>query len=271
MKTILHSYYYNLSNHEESQAYKALCDNLHAQELRCFSAWGGKGSYHMPQLDGQEIELETKFLFSNQWNTAPVGDSKTGYRVFDWAEDYQLQNKSLKTGHWLEQTPAMKSIRESTYKCGYCGKHYFNNAPQFCMACIDSEYLTEKDLYLLRTAPIIPERKTFPPLNEEELAYLLPLYRKGQLEGITERGKTRRAQERHDLDTKYQQGKRTLETEYQGMLWLWKKGIKLDNVIYYSHTNKFCFGWRTPIDPDLKSRLLDILSEFPYTYEFKER
>jgi hypothetical protein len=43
----------------------------------------------------------------------------------------------------------------------------------------------------------------------------------------------------------------------------------IDNVIYYTHTGKFGFGWRTPLDAAEVSALLDIITEFPYLYEIK--
>jgi hypothetical protein len=61
------------------------------------------------------------------------------------------------------------------------------------------------------------------------------------------------------------------EKEIQAFTWLLDNDLFiLDNVIYYSHTGVFCFGWRDPIDADTKSLLLDKLSEFPFDYEFKK-
>ena len=43
---------------------------------------------------------------------------------------------------------------------------------------------------------------------------------------------------------------------------------ELDNVIYYSHTDKFCFGWREPYGADA-SVLRESLEGFPFDYEVK--
>lgn len=51
------------------------------------------------------------------------------------------------------------------------------------------------------------------------------------------------------------------------MIWLLDHGLPLDNVIYYSHTDKFGFGWRSPVSPEVKSKILDLMSEFPFNYE----
>lgn len=43
----------------------------------------------------------------------------------------------------------------------------------------------------------------------------------------------------------------------------------LDNVIYYAHTKRFCFGWRKPLEEKTKSLLSTILEEFPFDYDLK--
>mgnify|MGYP000721086373 CR=1 FL=1 len=59
------------------------------------------------------------------------------------------------------------------------------------------------------------------------------------------------------------------KAEHDGMIWLMDHGISIDNVIYYNHTGKFSFGWRTPLAKDVVSRILDVISEFPFAYEIK--
>ena len=53
------------------------------------------------------------------------------------------------------------------------------------------------------------------------------------------------------------------------MVWLLDRNINAENCIYYSHTRKFCFGWRNPVSESVKSALLDVLVEFPFDYEIK--
>jgi hypothetical protein len=69
---------------------------------------------------------------------------------------------------------------------------------------------------------------------------------------------------------KYQKQTTNATNERDGMLWLWEHNVPLDNVIYYSHTGRFAFGWRSPLAPEVRSRLLEILSEFPGEYDFAE-
>ena len=67
--------------------------------------------------------------------------------------------------------------------------------------------------------------------------------------------------------------KREIETakiKTEAYTWLLDNGFTdLDNVIYYNHTKTFCFGWRNSLSDKEKSKLLDILCEFPFEYETK--
>jgi hypothetical protein len=51
--------------------------------------------------------------------------------------------------------------------------------------------------------------------------------------------------------------------------WLIEHDIHTDNVIYYSHAGRFCFGWRNKISekevPELSQKLID----FPFEYDIK--
>lgn len=62
---------------------------------------------------------------------------------------------------------------------------------------------------------------------------------------------------------------RDAKTERDGFLWFMNRGIRVDNLIFYTHTGCFCFGWRSPIDAELRDALLDVISEFPFPYDLK--
>ena len=54
----------------------------------------------------------------------------------------------------------------------------------------------------------------------------------------------------------------------EAFTWLINNGyIDLDNVIYYTHTKRFCFGWRTALTPEQKSYLQELLTEFLFDYD----
>lgn len=275
IRTIIHTYRHDLSYAAGREAYQALRAQLTAQGLRCFASLtvdyvsGHYNLVHARNLDGQPIDLEIDHLFENQWNTAPIGDGN-GLRVFDWAEDI-YDNRSIKAGHWLEQTDEMRRIRRETLKCGYCGHQFPHIAGlTFCTDCLGSEYLKSADLALLRLLPCdTPFATVRAELTETERAELLPRYRDAQLHGNDDRSRKRIAEQRRRIAEKYQVTTAAAKAEHDGLLWLLDHGVKIDNVIYYSHTQKFAFGWRQPVDPTFKSELLDLISEFPYDYEIK--
>lgn len=274
METILHAYRFDISKPNEKTAYDALRAMLSGtMGLKCFETWGG-GSHWMPTLDGHTLTLETESLFNNQWNTAPIGESKSGYRVFDWAQDYHSRdigkNPLIKQGHWLEQTAEMREIRRNTNGCGYCGKQEAAaKGLVFCDKCLDSPYLKAAELHLLRMVAVDESDKKRAELTEAERAYLLPLYKAAQLHGSTERGKARIAKERADLEAEYLKTTAAAKTKRDGFLWLMNHGINTENCIYYSHTDRFSFGWRRPVDKEMESAILEVISEFPFSYEIK--
>jgi len=271
LKTTIHSYYFDTRNPEEKAAYLALAKELKARGSECFETWGGNGHYNYKFKNGLDIELETSSLFENQWNTAPIPDiSDSGLRVFDWAQDYPIDfSKSIKRGHYLELTDEMREIRRNVHKCGYCGKQEpAQKGYVFCPHCIGSSYLKSSDLPLLRMMPV-EFKGNRAPLTEAEKAHLLPIYKEAQLHGNTERDKKRIADDRANLTKKRDKAIYIAETEFTGFSWLMDHGIKTDNCIYYSHTDRFCFGWRNPVDAEFLSELLDVVSEFPFAYDIK--
>lgn len=72
-----------------------------------------------------------------------------------------------------------------------------------------------------------------------------------------------------DRDKKIADTTREETIEAAGKVWLVNHGLPIDNAIFYSHTGRWCFGWRTPLTPEDRSALLEHLSEFPYDYDLK--
>lgn len=267
INTVLHAYSFNTRYPEDAAAFAELKTKLEAMGLKCFETWGG-GSHYKPELNGP-VALETKHLFDNQWNTEGK-DGHNGYRVFDWAMDYEPnQNKHLKRGHWLEQTEEMSTVRANRCKCGYCGNQMdMPNVPAFCPNCLDSEYLKSTELHLTRMQPIANDKRA--PLTPEELAERLPLYKDAQLHGSTVRGKARIAKRRADIVAKRDKEIKNANIEHDGLLWLMDHGVS-EEPIYYNHTGRFCFGWRgtNGIDPAIKPELVIALADFPFPFDIK--
>ncbi len=213
----------------------------------------------------EQVNIETNCIFDNQWNTETD-------RVFDWYQYYEHDGAKVARGHWLEITPAMQEARDKTLKCGYCGKHYgiyHGKAPAngFCDACLDSEYLKESELKLLRLLPLSEERDYNKGLSAEERADLLPQYVERQTISTDSRAVKRRNKQRQDVIDKADKETSAAIMERDGMLWLWDQGLSLDNVIFYSHTETFSFGWRSPLSDSVVSKILDVISEFHFNYE----
>lgn len=124
IKTVLHYYRFCLDKPEQKEKYFELVAKLESKGLEKFDSISPKHFewYRdtIAPIDGQVIELETKFLFQNQWNTAAVKNYEGGLRVFDWAEAI-YPNKDVREGQWLEQTQDMMAVRYDNLKCHWCG------------------------------------------------------------------------------------------------------------------------------------------------------
>lgn len=275
-KTVLHHYRFDSGKHP---GYKEMVAKIQANadgRGHWMNALAMPGEKRMGEPGPSEVvEIKTDHIFGNQWNTAD------GRRVFDWYEAI-FDNRNLKAGHWLEITPELAELRRATHVCGYCGKHYGpHHEPipegRFCTACLDSEYLKPEELHLLRLKPVCETIKSVyhydkserEPLTEAERAELMARYVERQTTGSDSRAKKKRDQQRADVLAKFEKETTAATEERDGMLWLWDRGISLDNVIYYDHTRTFSFGWRSPVSPEVKSKLLDLLCEFAFAYEIK--
>ena len=104
MKTILHTYcFYDVSKNPDKENYENLCKKLKDMGLKKFHVISEKPIF--PAINDEfPIDLETNFLFKNQWNTSEESPNFKNTRVFDWFERANFENKNLKKGHWIEQT-----------------------------------------------------------------------------------------------------------------------------------------------------------------------
>lgn len=277
MKTKLHHYRFDS---EADPRYKAMVADVEANGVEGRGHWMNciadpKATPHDKQsvFAVEDVDIDTSCIFENQWNETTESGNR---RLFDWYEGiiYNNGRKSpVRFGHWLEITPEMTAARKDTRKCGYCGHHYgpFHDpipTDGFCHACLDSPYLKEGELHLLRLLPLVG-LQTREKLSDEETARLLPMYVDRQTTGTDSRAKAKRDKQRADVLAKYAKESAGAATERDGMLWLWDRGFSLDNVIFYSHTQRFGFGWRDAVSPSVESKLLDVISEFPFGYTIK--
>ena len=279
MRTVVRHYCYDVAKPEEAKAYDAMVKELKALGLRDFGGWNGGGitgkhfCEHVRPLAGKAVDLDDRWLWDNQWNTGPTETSDKGLRLFDWHE-MKWDNRDIREGYWLEQTPEMVAARADRHTCGYCGKQYTTaELPDggFCAACLGSEYLKESELRLLRLRPVTAGfRYKAPELSDAEFAVMIPRYVEAQSTATSARAKARAASDRERVIRERDAAKANAEDKAAGLLWLLDRGWPLSNVIYYYHTRRFCFGWRTPVTGAVKSKLLDLLCEFPHDYDIKD-
>ena len=220
------------------------------------------------QLHSREINLETDYLFENQWNTAE------GFRLHNKTQ-FEWPALHIKEGYYIRQNPQMIAVLQGTAKCGYCGHQAPVGEKDFCDKCISSPYLEVSQLRLLRMEPIeAPERRTgetlkIPrgarPLSEEELAVVMPRY----MEAQTKNRKQQHAKLRADVEAEFNKTIELATIKHDGMLWMLDAGISTESTIFYPHTRTFTFGWRNPVSKEVKAELVEKLKEFPFKFEIK--
>lgn len=269
IKTKIKYYRYELDKPQDNKEYKLLCENLKNKGLKLFDAISlnnyQQKTEHFNKIKELEqrgfIELDTTYLFNNQWNTT---EESFNLRVFNWYEEI-YPNKQIKEGYYLEITEEMKNLLKNTFSCGYCGKQYFKPKQEFCLNCLDSEFLKKEDLFLLRLRSVKDEDRRTKDLTPTEQKNLIKLYTQAQTKGNKERA----IKKIEDLKKRYKEDLKQAQTEYKGFMWLLERGINTDNCIYYNHSNLFTFGWRTLLSFEIEQELKKQLKEFPFKYELK--
>jgi hypothetical protein len=274
MKTKIHTYSYNLNDPAQREPYHQLNARLSAEVkagkrghcLNVMAGYDAEARKHDSMVKAAEsagvLTLETEHLFGNQWNSVEAG------RVFDWYEGINFDNRLLKFGHYLEITPEMEAVRRNTVVCGYTGQQFpadcgfaFNTTERG----LASFGLKESELHMLRLLPIWPEDQKRAPLTTEERECLMPLYVAARCKVM----ESQRAKQRAEVEAEYKKDTALAETEYRGKLWLLDRGLSLENVIFYSHTARFNFGWRTAYGPKAAAAMADSLTGFPYAFDIQ--
>ena len=281
----------DVSRPEGRKAYAELCETL--KEIP-FETWVSQGSFtngttnfqlhkfidslrekldiHVStadyQLHSREINLNTDYLFEDQWSTAE------GFRLHNKAS-FEWPALHIKEGYYIRQNPQMIAVLQNTAKCGYCDHQAPVGEKVFCDKCISSSYLEVANLRLLRMEPIeAPERRTgetlkIPrgarPLSEEELAVVMPRY----MEAQTKLREQQAAKLRAEVEAGLTKVIELATIKRDGMIWILDAGIPTENLIFYPHTRTFCFGWRQPVSKEVRDELDEKLKEFPYDFEIK--
>lgn len=189
MKTLKTNIHYYSFPHSDGAGYNALWKELAATRKMFRVIPSNLDERYKYTNSVQPVELETKCLINNQWNTPTA-------RVFDWFDAAPYSHRMTYFGHWLEITEEMEQVRRETQVCGYCGSHYgphheeHDDIPEegFCTKCLSSEFLKDTELHLLRLLPVCDSSSAKrAPLTEEESAWLKLRYIDIQIEGNRQR------------------------------------------------------------------------------------
>ena len=214
-----------------------------------------------------KYKIDLKNIFSNQYNTIDT-EGKKGYRVFEYSECLTTptgysSTEPLGYGYYISKgIEEIRAYQKDLNVCGYCGKQYYKSKKVWCNACLGSEHLTEDNYLLLKLKNInddsyykgkIPKSIINKIKANQKQARLLMLEKEKieHMESIL-----------RDIKNK--------KIELKAFTWLVEKDIDFNNVIFYTHTNTFCFGWRDLLNDKQKEVLNKKLKNFPYNWEFKK-
>lgn len=217
IETKIRGYYLNLNNPPDREEYDRIKAERNKAGVELFDVIDGeKGVFGQFE---KTVTIETKWIFGNQWNT-------TEARVFNWYESI-APSRSIKRGHYLEITDQMVDLVQNTFKCGYCGAEYYgkHNAGKFCNKCLDSEYLKDSDLFLLRVLPAVNKFGKRKPLTEAEYTILKADYIFAQTRSTKSRAATRRRKEKQSRIEDARKTIKNARIERDGFMWLYKNRI----------------------------------------------
>lgn len=231
--------------------------------------------FQFKQIPAGTYHVETDYIFGNQYNTAE------GIRIFEKCSALHSDERGrLKKGggyYIAEGIDELRAYQDKVKVCGYCGAQYYETEKTVCDKCAGSEYLKETELHLLRLLPVRESFGAKRKLTEAEHAELLEKYRTAQGLGKINRQEAAKSKNRQKVASLIPEAEgkaaaliEAAKIETDAYTWLLDHGVNiLENTIYYTHTGRFCFGWRNPLTDDEKSKLLDILCEFPFDYDIK--
>ncbi len=250
MKAQIKTYRFLIDKPDQKKAYQDLLKTIPTKN--CFSVYATTKNDDYPHNQIIDIEIDTKHLFDNQFNTI---DRK---RLFDWFEGV-YPNKNVKCGHFLINPTELNNLRSTRVACGYCGKQYDNHNETVCLSCVNSEYLKPENYHLLALRPV--NFKGERTLSTNDLNRILPLIESAKIDRLQKK--------KVDLIARKEKELKHKEIEFDGFTFFLDHGIDTDNLIYYSHKNQFCFGWRNKLSDSETSKILDVISEFKYPYLIK--
>lgn len=241
------------------ERYKELREKL--KDRKRFRVWDLDGTGN--GVVSGEYHIQTNHLFNNQSTTAE------GFRIFDFA-DYSRHPdvRDMRYGHYIEDISELEEARAVRAKCGYCGHSEDHAAGQWCPKCRGSEYLKPEDYRLLQMLPVSSDEKR----DEEPPADVIASIDQEQRKASAARAEKAIANKIASLE----QDQLNAQHEIDFIRACVAAGIlshELNNMIYYSHKNRFNFGWREPISTDqaesIEKRLKDADQWHMFDVDFK--
>jgi hypothetical protein len=241
---------YNMKR--SSDEYSELVKTLTSKNYQCFDALGD--SKTIPDQD--EFILESDFLFDNQLNTETM-------RLFDWREiskhslgsNYYLTNA---VGYYIDFDSKLKldDLRNKRFKCGYC-EHQTNeiNKPTYCDKCLGSEYLKESDLFLTILLPVSQDDSSKRKELHSKLGDRNKAFKIAQENAIEQRAILeieRRKKQAKALREKLKEEIKLKNYEVEIQACLLENNLPIDDIIFYSHTQSWSYGWRSSSETKMK-------------------
>jgi len=242
-------------------------NNSNVKEVELFAKEKGLKPFHSLSFQFGQIpegvyEIDLSYIFSNQYNTIETPNSK-GFRIFEYCRVYKQNADDLTNiGYYIaEGIEEIREYQKRLKKCNYCGKQYLDSDLEFCEACRTSEYLEEKQYHLLRLTNICDE------YSKEPLpVHIISDIKTKQIKANLQRENKRQKQALIDLQNEIKEK----QLEFDVRKSLFENGFsskEVDNLIYYSHTKQFCFGWREKVQD--KQSLLDRLNKIDALKDLK--
>jgi len=257
------SHFNNIEERDKARAYR---DKVGLKEFNSLD-------FQYQRIPAGVYHVETEHLFEDQYNILE------GLRIFEWAEPLHQHHGCRPRpegdyGYYIsEGIEQLRQLQNDTKKCGYCGKNYYKTSEDFCLACLDSEYLSKDELHLLRLHKVSADRPKRAKLTENESNWLMPQYIEAQTVSKTSRAVARRLREIQSVKDDYKKTLEQAKIEHDGMLWLLERFINTGNCIFYGHRSIFSFGWKSELDYETMRELRNKLDKegFPFEYEIKSK
>lgn len=255
---LVNKYSIDTSTAKGKDDYRAICETAKALGYKLMRVYGTDYNF-IDKLPVEPLALEPAFIFSNQYNAGK-------FRVMDWYESI-VPNAELRIGYYLTgDIDALNEMKAAHYVCGYCGhRHQGHDAPITCPKCLGSEYLKPENLPLLTMQPLTGPRRDVATVGEDE--YNAAQTARKDAYNAAQGDRLRRKADKVLADARAKCAEEMYRAESEAAIL--RQGIDTDNLIYYSHTKKWVFGWRSPMTQAESEAIRANGVEIPFDYTIK--